>query len=64
MAEQPLSIRIDTALVGRLDRIAEELSKRAAGIPVTRSDTIRRALELGADALEAEIGPSRRRRKR
>lgn len=60
MAEHPTSVRIDDALLARLDAIAATLTERAAGVNVGRSRVIRLAIERGADALEVELGLARK----
>ena len=52
---QTTSIRLDAEIVGRLDRLAEALTARAAGAPVNRSSAARVALERGLADLEAEL---------
>jgi predicted transcriptional regulator len=56
-----LTVRVDDAVTRRLDRLAEALTKRAAGMPVTRAATMRLALEKGMEALETELGPKKKR---
>lgn len=60
MSEKPLGIRFSKIQIARSDRIAKELSKRAEGTKVTRSDAIRAALNRGFDELEKEFSLSRR----
>lgn len=62
MTEVPCSVRIDKALVARLDAVAAAMSARAAGAPVKRSSAIRAALERGIDALEAEFGAAQKKK--
>lgn len=64
MADQPVPLRIDAATLKRLDRIAEALSERAAGIPVPRAHAIRVCLERGAELVERELGLTTTKRKR
>lgn len=59
MPGRPIPLRIEQATLDRLDRIAEALSERAAGVRVTRADASRIALDRGAEALEKELGLSR-----
>jgi hypothetical protein len=40
----------------RLDRVAAEVAKRAAGVRVTRSTVARSALLRGLEAMENELG--------
>lgn len=53
-------IRLDPALLERLDRIAEEMSQRAAGAGIARSEAARAALLRGVEALELELGLSKK----
>jgi predicted transcriptional regulator len=57
-----ISVRIDDELVDRLDELAKVLSARAAGAGMSRSNAVRVALERGVEALEAELGKSRKKR--
>jgi predicted transcriptional regulator len=50
-----VSVRIDAATVAKIDALAEALSERAAGVPITRSDAIRVAIERGAATLADEM---------
>lgn len=43
----PTAIRLTREQIQKLDQIAAELSKRAGGVPVSRSAVIRMALERG-----------------
>lgn len=56
MTEHPVSVRVDEDTIERLDRIAEAMSKRAAGVNVKRGTVVRAAIERGIVALEAELG--------
>ena len=58
------SIRLDPDVASQLVRIAEELTKRAAGAKVTRSQVARMAGQRGLPALEKELGLERKTRKR
>lgn len=60
MTELPISVRLSAEAVERLDRIAAALSDRAAGAPMNRSSVVRVAVGRGIDALEAELGLSKR----
>ncbi len=62
MTDTPLSIRIPDELLVRLDRMANAMSKRAAGAEVTRSAALRVALARGLDVLEARLDVAKRRR--
>lgn len=55
-----LPVRLEDDLVERLDALAELLTERAAGVKVSRSAAMRAALERGLEALEGELGGSRR----
>lgn len=63
MTEHPVSVRLDTDTVGRLDKLAEVLTARAAGATVNRSAVVRLAVERGIAALEAELGQSKKRKR-
>ena len=59
VAPDPLSTisgRIPAALIPRLDAIAAEMSRRAHGAHLKRSDAIRASIERGVAALEKELG--------
>jgi hypothetical protein len=60
MTEFPVSARLDGDMLARLDKIAEELTKRAAGASVNRSAVVRLAVDRGVAALEKELGLSKR----
>jgi predicted transcriptional regulator len=60
MTEHPVSVRLDEATVQRLDRLAEAMSKRAAGAAVKRGTALRAAVERGMEQLEAELGLAKR----
>lgn len=52
-----VAVRTDEAdLEGRLDRVATELTKRAAGVPQRRATVAKHALERGLAAMERELG--------
>lgn len=57
--ERPTSLRVDDALLARVDALAVALSERAAGASVSRANVLRIALERGVDVLEKEIGTRR-----
>lgn len=63
MTEHPVSVRLDTEAVERLDRITEALSARAAGATLKRSNVVRLAVDRGIDALEAELGLKKKRKR-
>lgn len=56
MTEHPVSVRLDTDSIERLDRIAEAMGERAAGVEPKRGAVVRAAIERGIAALEAELG--------
>jgi predicted DNA-binding protein len=49
-------VRLDEDMIRRLDFLAAELSRRAAGLDVNRTDVTRAALGRGIDAMERELG--------
>lgn len=53
-----VSIRTDdeNRFEGRLDRVAEELSKRFAGVTLKRAAAARAVFERGLASLEQELG--------
>lgn len=52
----PLSVRFDAETLARLDRVAEALSKRSAGLDVGRSRVIKLAVQRALPGLESELG--------
>ncbi len=62
MVDHPTSVRLDDDLSSRLDRIAEALTRRAAGVSVGRSRALKLAIERGIDALEEELGLRKKKR--
>ena len=56
-------MRLDDDATERLDRNAEELTERAAGAKLNRSDAIRVALERGMASLETELGIARKKKR-
>ncbi|HEY3235876.1 MAG TPA: hypothetical protein VGJ84_14255 [Polyangiaceae bacterium] len=56
MIEHVLSVRVDQEMLVRLNRIAEAMSKRAAGVEVKRATVTRASLDRGVAVLEAELG--------
>lgn len=60
MPSRTLPVRLEEELISRLDELAEALTRKAAGVKVTRASAIRVALERGLDALHAELGEPRR----
>ena len=61
-SDHVLSARVDNALLGRVDRIAEAMSKRSAGVNIKRGSVLRAIIERGAAELEAELGIAKRKR--
>jgi hypothetical protein len=55
MAKDTLAVRLEEDHASRLDKIARVLSKRAAGLPVSKSEAIRLTIERGLAALEEEL---------
>jgi hypothetical protein len=55
MAKDTLAVRLEEDHALRLDQIARVLSKRAAGLPVSKSEAIRLTIERGLAALEDEL---------
>lgn len=56
-AKRPgVGINLDAPTLARLDAIAAELTKAAAGATVTRTNAARAALLLGMEALEKRLG--------
>ena len=60
MAQHPVTVRLDEAAVKRLERVAEAMSKRAAGVAVKRGTAVRVAVDRGLAVLEAELGLTKR----
>lgn len=58
-AKKMTAFRLEEALLKRLDRYAERLSKET-GLPATRADVVRLLLIRGLDATEQEQGKKRR----
>jgi hypothetical protein len=56
MRKVTVGVRIDPTRVDRLDRVAAEMTRRAAGAEVKRGDAARVAMERGIDSLEKELG--------
>jgi hypothetical protein len=56
MRRVTVGVRIDPSHVERLDRVAGEMTRRAVGAEVKRSDAARVAMERGIDSLEDELG--------
>ncbi len=51
-----LQLRVEPEVLGRLDRIAVELAKRAEGSEILRTTAARTALNAGIEALEERLG--------
>lgn len=62
MTGKPIPIRLDDDLLDRIDRVAEALRVRAAGVKVAKASVMREALERGLDSLESELGLRRKKR--
>lgn len=56
MRRLTVGVRLDPARVDRLDAVAAEMTRRAAGAEVKRSDAARVAMERGINSLEKELG--------
>lgn len=50
------ALRLDRPLAARVDRVAEALRSRAAGVPVARSAALRLLVERGLAVVEHELG--------
>ena len=59
-----LSVKVDDEFVTRVDLLAEEMSARAGGAKVTRSNAMRVALVRGVEVLEAEFSMKKSKPKR
>ncbi len=53
-SEVGVSARLDPATIDRLDAIGSELTKRAAGVHVSRAAVVKQAILRGLEALERE----------
>jgi hypothetical protein len=53
---KPVYVRLDDALIARIDRYAERLAAEQPGLKPTRSDTIRVLLHRALDAAEGDDG--------
>jgi predicted transcriptional regulator len=62
MTETVLTLRIDVATMGRLERIAEAMTKAAQGAKVKRGTAARAVLERGLDVTEASLGITKKKR--
>jgi len=58
-AKKMTAFRLEEALLKRLDKYAERLS-RETGLPVNRADVVRLLLSRSLDAAEQEHGKARR----
>lgn len=63
MAGKPIPLRLEDELLDRIDRVAEALRVRAAGVKVAKASVMREALERGLDSLESELGLNRRKKR-
>ena len=50
-----VTVQLSACLVNEVDRLASELGKRAAGVSISRSATIRACLERGIERMNKEI---------
>ena len=55
MPKAPLSVVFREDQVDAFDRLAQKLSERAAGVPISRLDAIRLAADRGIAALNQEL---------
>ena len=56
-AFQGISVRTEEdGLEARLDRLAAELSRRAAGTPLSRAKVAKTCMMRGLDSIEQELG--------
>jgi hypothetical protein len=55
MAKVMIGVRVEEETQHRIDVIAAELSRRAAGVEAKRGEVARAALERGVTALEREL---------
>lgn len=62
MTEHPITVRLDDETILRLERIAEALGKRAAGVTLKRGTVVRVAIEHGLESLEQELGLAKKKR--
>lgn len=62
--ETPFSMRLPSELLSRVDAVAEELTRRAAGVNVSRTAVMRRLIERGLEILEPELGLTAKLRKK
>ncbi len=53
---ESVSARVEPEVIQRLDRLAVELTKRAEGVEVNRSDAARTTILAGLEALESKLG--------
>lgn len=49
-------LRLDAPLAARVDRVADEICRRASGMPCTRAAALRLLVARGLDVLERELG--------
>lgn len=59
MAKVTIGVRVEEETERRIDIIAAELSRRAAGVEAKRGEVARAALEKGVTVLERELGIER-----
>ncbi|MGH7436951.1 MAG: hypothetical protein ACRENE_14860 [Polyangiaceae bacterium] len=60
MNEHPTSVRLSDDTLERVDRVAAQLTKQAAGLQVGRSRALQLTIAKGLDALEEELGMSKK----
>ena len=56
MSKEQVGFRLEPEQLERLDKLAEALTKRTAGVTVNRSSAARAALDRGIEELEKDIG--------
>lgn len=61
---RPLAIKMTGQQIDRFDRLAQNLSARAAGSRISRSEAIRVAADRGATLLESENVSGSRKKQR
>lgn len=53
---KPMPVRLKPDLLSQLDHLAALMSKRSAGVSVSRSAVMRLCIERGLDVVEKEFG--------
>lgn len=64
MVTQNYSVRLEPALVRRLDRLAEAMTAELSGVKVTRTQALRMTVELGLAQAETKFGVAKAKPKR